>query len=345
MRQLLQSARGLTWSGLLALPLLAQAQLPAQPADCRDIASERERLACYDRIIDAARAAVPTSPVPSAAAAAPLQTAAGTMTDRWELQPGESRGTFLLRPYKPVYVLPVVVADGVNRSPATGNPNTTVPVTVPLDRTEAKFQLSMKTKLAQGLLGDTGDIWAGYTQTSRWQVYNSALSRPFRETNYEPEVMFVARTPYSLWGWQGRFAGLSFNHQSNGRSEPLSRSWNRVIAMAGLERGPWGLQLQHWWRVKEASEVDNNPNIQDFIGRAEMLLTHRWNGHLLSLQLRHSLRSDTRSRGSAEVEWAFPLAGNLRGRLQLFSGHGESLIDYNFRQTRIGLGVSLVEWQ
>jgi phospholipase A1 len=237
------------------------------------------------------------------------------------------------------------VSDGVNTLPTSANAGNSVAVPLPLNRTEAKFQLSVKTKVAQGLFGDTGDIWFGYTQSSRWQVYNEAVSRPFRETNYEPEAMLVMHTRFAALGWNSRLVGLGFNHQSNGRAEPLSRSWNRVIAQWGLDSGPWQLMLRPWWRVKEASAVDDNPGIQDYLGRGDVLLTRAWGAHLASLHLRHSLRGGERSRGSAELEWAFPIAGNLRGRVQLFSGYGESLIDYNFRQTRIGLGVSLTEWR
>ena len=54
----------------------------------------------------------------------------------------------------------------------------------------------MKTKVWQGIFNDVGDFWIGYTQPSRWQVYNKQLSRPFRETNYEPEAMLVFNTNY-----------------------------------------------------------------------------------------------------------------------------------------------------
>ena len=352
---LLGTAVGLTASGA-----------HAQDARCRSIANDVQRLACYDKAAGAAGAIVPVRP--NEAAAAPLRAAPGAtpapivvvevapredldgelgarLIDRWELGPGQTRGTFLPRPYKPVYVLPVVFANAVNRKPTSGNPATSSSTDLPLQSSEAKFQVSMKAKLAEGLLFGHGDVWAGYTQSSRWQVYNADLSRPFRETNYEPEAMLVFGTDYKLLGLHGRMLGLSLNHQSNGRGQPLSRSWNRVIAMAGFEERDWTLTLRPWWRVPESVGVDDNPDIENNLGRAEAVISKRWGRSLVSLQLRHSLRGGSNSRGSAELDWAFPIAGPLKGQLQLFSGYGESLIDYNFKQTRLGLGVSLVEWR
>jgi phospholipase A1 len=334
-------------------------------APCRAIADDRLRLACYDRLADAAPGPAPaaTTPAPPpvaavATAAAATATPAATpgerrdshrmgssLVERWELTPEQRQGVFLPLPYKPVYLLPVVVSDRVNTSPTSPNQANTVPVALPIDQTEAKFQLSLKTKVAEGLFNGNGDLWAAYTQSSRWQIYNAEYSRPFRETNYEPEAMLVFATDYSLLGLNGRLLGLSLNHQSNGRADPLSRSWNRVIGMVGFEQGEWSLMLRPWWRIPEAAANDNNADVEDHVGRAELLLARRWGNHIVSLQLRHSLRGGDRSRGSGELEYAFPLAGNLRGQLQLFSGYGESLIDYNFRQTRLGLGVSLVEWR
>ena len=210
--------------------------------------------------------------------------------------------------------------------------------------TEAKFQISLKTKVADDLFGSRLDVWAGYTQSSRWQAFNRAISRPFRETNYEPEVMLVLPTDYRILGFHGRMASLSLNHQSNGRSLPLSRSWNRVIAQVALERDDWLLQLRPWWRLNESASKDNNPDISNHIGRGELLIARRWEGHVFSLQARHSLRLGNRSRGSAEAGWSFPLVGGLKGQVQLFSGYGESLIDYNLRQTRLGIGLSMIDW-
>lgn len=349
---------------------LAALAAHAQTSPCRGIVDNAQRLACYDRAATQAEAV----PAPAAALAptpAPLAALPGTrsapatsnlsaadtpaadqpaalaisLVDRWELSPEHARGRFLIRPYKPVYVLPVVLTTVVNHRPSSPNPANNVSEFIPWRATEAKFQLSLKTKLFEGLFGGQGDVWGGYTQSSRWQVYNGALSRPFRETNYEPEGMLVFATDYPVLGLRGKLLGLSLNHQSNGRGNPLSRSWNRLIGLVGLEQGNWSLMLRPWWRVPENAGADNNADIGNYLGRAEAVLTHHWGGQIISLQLRHSLRSGGNARGSGQMDWAFPISGNLHGHLQAFSGYGESLIDYNFKQTRLGLGVSLVEWR
>jgi phospholipase A1 len=345
----------------------------AQDLACRTIADSTQRLACYDRADSATRpgagpsappalAIAPTPPTPPAAQpatpapadqpglrgpAATQQHAPqprATLTDRWELDPAVAHANFSVQPYNPVYVLPVVATSAVNRTPSSPSHALPPGESLALQDAEMKFQISFKTKLARGLFFGHGDVWAAYTQSSRWQVYNKDLSRPFRETNYEPEAMLVFNTDYKLFGLDGKLLGLSLNHQSNGRSDPLSRSWNRVIAMAGFERDDWTVMVRPWWRIKEAAANDDNRDIQDMLGRGDLVVTKLWGQHLMSLQLRHSLRGGALSHGSAQVDWSFPLVGSLKGHLQVFSGYGESLIDYNFRQTRAGLGVSLIEW-
>ena len=82
----------------------------------------------------------------------------------------------------------------------------------------------------------------------------------------------------------------------------------------------------------------------DYVGRGDLKAFYRRNNHEYSLLLRHSLKGGDDSRGAVQFDWAFPIAGKLRGYFQLFDGYGESLIDYNHRATYVGLGVSLMNW-
>lgn len=265
-----------------------------------------------------------------------------TMTERWELDSTTRRSTFLVSPYKPVYVTAGRKSSNPNQQPTSENPLYTLPFVVPYNKYECKFQLSLKAKIIQGLIKGNGDLCIGYTQKAHWQIYNANLSRPFRELNYEPEVILNFATHLPLLGFNTRMLSVIFNHQSNGRIIPLSRSWNRIIFQAGFERKNWQVYLRPWIRLRD--EEDENPAITDFIGRGEAVLTHNLGRHQLSVIATHSLKLGNKNRGSVQGNWVFPVWGNLKGQLQVSEGYGETLIDYNHRQATIGLSVSLVEW-
>lgn len=315
---------------------------------CSVITSDAERLACYDGIAertmrerhapDAGSDLYPIEPDASAAL--------GSLLDRrWELDPHSKLGSFNLRAHLPVYVLPVFWSSARNDQPDSPNPANQVAAPLELRSLENKFQISFKTKVWEGVLGDAGDLWFAYTQSSRWQLYDEDASRPFRETNYQPEVnlMFGLDAPL-VAGWRARMLGVGFAHQSNGRSLPLSRSWDRLVATAGIEKPGWAVMLRPWYRVPESINDDDNPDASDFLGRAELLLVHQRGENEFSLMARHSLRGGDRSHGALQFDWSFPLHRNLRGQLQLFDGYGESMIDYNHRATYIGIGLSLLPW-
>ena len=313
---------------------------------CWEIENSEQRLSCFDQIAEQNKDVLSDDfsinwqrdEVPKVSKDFSL------LNERWELE--QDLIQYAFRPYKPVYFLPFFYSSRLNQTPQTPNPRTTVTTSLNLDYMESKLQLSFKTKIANDIIGHNGDLWFGYTQSSRWQIYNAAESRPFRETNHEPEFMFVWRTNYQVGSFIGRLLSLSLTHQSNGQNEPLSRSWNRIILSAGFDRPDWVVQLRPWWRIPETSdEEDENPDILDFIGRGELLVVHRQkNSHQLATQIRHSLKAGDNSRGSVNVNWSYPCFDRLRCHAQVFHGYGESLIDYNHRTTSVGMGVSLVEW-
>ena len=331
---------------------------------CRGIQSDAERLACYDStfgrtgedLLPANKVATPNdaSGAPTqdgSSDAGPRQTASPSdlepqslLDERWQLSPGSKRGAFHLRPYKPVYIHAAFHASSTNDRPSSPNQNNTVVEALHLDNTETKFQISLKSKLWENVIGDYSDLWFGYTQSSRWQIFNTEDSRPFRETDYEPELMLAFRTNYSIFGWQGKLASIGINHQSNGRTVPLSRSWNRFMGAVGLERDGWTVMFRPWKRMHENAEDDDNPDIEDYMGRGDMLVTRDWGGHEVSAMFRHSLRGGDRGHSAFELNYAFPIYGSLKGYFSYFNGYGESLIDYNRSANYFGLGVSLMDW-
>lgn len=345
----------------------AAAADPSEIAACRAVPDPVERAYCYDYLFGgpgepvAAASADPATSGDAAATAgvagaepakdaeglardaADTHAATGNLTDlaiRWELDRGTNRGLWLPRGHNRTYILPARWSDDVNDAPRS--PTQIAPVgDGPYQPIEGKFQLSLKLKALDDLLGTRADVWIGYTQQSHWQVYNGDISRPFRETNYQPEVFVTLPLKFDVLGLTNRLLNVGVVHQSNGQSDPRSRSWNRVYAQLGLERGSYTLLVKPWLRMPEGQRVDNNPDISDYVGRAEVQAIWSKGEHTVSLAVRNAFRGAWR--GSAQLDWSFPMYGNLKGYVQLFNGYGESLADYNHSQTTIGLGVLVID--
>ena len=327
-------------AGAVAGPCVAWAATPG--AQCLEIADAVERLACFDVAIGAAVHGGAAATSPSPAASVPVAEA-GSVTPRpaslidtvWGFLPDSQRAYVRLN--QPNYLLLGRYTTDVNTEPYQ-------PLFDAFDEegdfknVEAKFQLSVK-----GRLLATDDrrwgLWFAYTQQNQWQLYSPDISRPFRETNYSPEIFGSFRPGVGIGGWQWNLLNFGYTHQSNGRSDPISRSWDRLFVEAGIERDNFVLLARAWTRITEADYEDDNPDILDYYGHGEITGIYKWRDNSFTLMGRGNLST---GKGAAQFTWASrPLLGPLRGYLQVFTGYGESMIDYDWRQTTIGLGVTI----
>ena len=328
---------------------------PAGLGDCAAIAANDQRLACFDQLAAPYRsqaspdaAAVksgdgePPSQVGSSHAPASLVSTApvparpvikSALAEHWELGPEHKRGTFQFRPHQANYLI-TTFTDTPNDAPyqpfrrfLSSSPG--------FSHNELSYQIGFKMKVLEEPLQSSTDLWVSYTQRSFWQARNRDASSPFRETNYEPEVMAVTPLNFSFLGVRARFINLGWVHQSNGQASTLSRSWNRVYAQMGVEKGNFSLVGRVWRRLGEPAAEDDNRDITDYLGRGDLTGTYLWRGHEFSLMTRYNPRT---RKGAAQGGWAFPVAGKVKGYVQLFSGYGHSLIDYNHKQNTLGLG-------
>lgn len=250
---------------------------------------------------------------------------------------------YTLMPHKPNYILLASNnSSGYNPDPYREQYNDP---TLEIDDTEVKFQLSIKMPLAVGLFDDRMDIFAAYTNRSFWQLYNDDLSRPFRETNHEPEAWVQFRNDWKFFGIKNSVNQFGFNHQSNGRGGALSRSWNRVFANFVFNYKNFVVGFKPWYRLPEDDDDDDNPDITDFMGHFEVTGAYKWKDHTVSLMLRNNLESGF-EKGTLQATWSFPLWNYpyLKGYVQWFNGYGESLIDYNQHSNSIGIGFAISDF-
>lgn len=203
---------------------------------------------------------------------------------------------------------------------------------------EFKFQLSLKKNLIEWRYLPT---YFGYTQKSFWQIYDQAHSAPFRESNYNPELFVdydLTLLRESPFGFR-----VGIEHESNGRTGEFSRSWNRFYLKPSYHQGLLWLSLKAWHRFEEQQKIDendqggdDNPDIDHYLGNWEFQAYLPVAKYFdLSLLMRKRVRP---AGPFYRLDLDYFLRNNIYTRIQIVHGYGESLIDYNRKVSKIGVG-------
>ena len=236
-----------------------------------------------------------------------------------------------LEPHKENYVLPIVWGSKVPGR----------------DENEFKFQFSVKQRF-----GDS-NLYFGYTQKSFWQIYDDSNSRPFRESNYNPELFWHIYDKGEETHKYGVIVGL-FEHESNGSSTATSRSWNRsyltpYYKYTDKETGRhFRADLKLWLRWSEDVKKDpadpagdDNPDIHDYYGYSELKLGYGWSRDYDIMLFGRWNPETNKGAFQADLSTPVPLTqwDNVFLLFQYWEGYGESLIDYNRDLTRYGAGL------
>ena len=237
-----------------------------------------------------------------------------------------SQSIYSFKAYGTNYFIPVSYRVDGNRYANTYGHNAQV--------VETEFQFSVCYDYCANILGLNEVYSLAYTQHSFWQLYET--SAYFRETNYNPEAFVSIPVGYIRNFDFFKMIRLSFAHQSNGRGGAEERSWNYVEASLYFQFGPTFVNLKLW---KNVGDLKYNEDLMEYLGYGSLTLLVPYKKNLFKLTGRNPFNH----KGSIEGSYTYPLTdeNNLFFYLKAFHGFDESLISYDERVTKVGIGFSI----
>lgn len=248
---------------------------------------------------------------------------------------------YSLFPHKGTFLLPMTTNSMVHENLYSEIRNTEPTRGDYYKSTEAEFQISFMIPVLRSVDYNGWDLLFAYTHHSWWQVYNPVWSRPFRETNYMPEVFTRKLFLKKVAKTNLRLTTLDFGyvHQSNGQIQMLSRSWDRLFARGTFIHDDFMMNVTAWYRLPEKSHEDDNRDIYNYMGIGEVELIKSFGKHTLNFKTPIAFHHF-----SSDIKYSYPWRDRLRWFFRFQGGYGHSLIEYNRPTQRFGLGIILDEF-
>lgn len=250
-------------------------------------------------------------------------------------------GGFGLTPYRENYLLPIGYTqdDYVSSVPSDTYGNI-----------EAELQVSLKLNVGNNLFGLHERYFLSYSHQAFWQVYSE--SSPFRETIYNPEAFVIFPFENSSVSSHLRSFKLALAHRSNGQGnieetapdlaeangvENRSRSVNYVYGEVRFQYDTLMVDFKVWVPLPENDATNDNPDIMDYTGYSSVKLRYFVNENMFTLMGRANIHTKY---GAVEATYSHPILDDIYFYTKIFSGYGESLIDYNNKLTKYSAGFS-----
>jgi len=245
-------------------------------------------------------------------------------------------GGFGLKPHKVNYLLPF----GYREKPYVSS----LP-SIEHKNIEAELQVSLRLRVAKDLLGLKESYYTAYSHQAFWQFYID--SSPFRESLYSPEVFVKfpiddGNSPFGL-----RSLTFGYTHESNGQPDTDGITFESGEVLRNFSRSLnyfyTKLRVQHEALVTDFTllapfdDLSDNPDIMDYRGYTKIQFTYFVSEHMFSLMGRGNVAN---LRGALEATYSYPLLNDANFYVKIFSGYGESLIDYNNNIAKYSIGFS-----
>lgn len=215
---------------------------------------------------------------------------------------------------------------------------------------ESELQISLKLNVKNNILGLDEKYYLSYSHHSFWQIYSS--SSPFRETIYNPEAFVIFPiSDSSIFNLSS--LKIAMAHRSNGQGdnrnidtnitevfdiENRSRSINYFYTTFRFKHETLITDLEFWARVPEDESTDDNPDYTKYTGFSSLKFRYFIDTHMFTLFTRLNFKTGY---GAVETTYSHPLIiDDTYFYTKVFSGYGESLIDYNNKLTKFSIGFS-----
>jgi phospholipase A1 len=245
---------------------------------------------------------------------------------------------FGLKPHKVNYILPFAYREGSYKS------------YVPTDdyrNIEGELQVSLKLYLGTGLFGLNESYYLAYSHQAFWQIYSE--SSPFRETNYNPEGFVEFPIKDSFLNMKSIRVGLAHTSNGQGTNENVvyatpadnpgnrSRNLNYIYSEVAFQHDTLLSEFRLTSPFPGTQSDKDNPDIMDYLGYASLKFNYFNGKHMFTLMGR---RNFSTGYGAVESTYSYPLIEDAYFYIKIFSGYGESLIDYNNYITKFSVGFS-----